>query len=157
MLQLPFILLLVLCSYYSRAVFISLKKPRDIDGWIRYIQVRRWLDTVSSRHSLSLLLLAGGMTRTTQPSSGIIRTCVHVPLWLLFEGGAYFVQELQIVWLLFEGGIYSRKYGIHKSLLIHHRFYTLYFESKVERSIYLNICFGSRLVALCLYCNKTIL
>ena len=30
---------------------------------------------------------------------------------LLFKGGVYFVQELQIMWLLFEGGIYSKKYG----------------------------------------------
>ena len=100
-------------------------KPWDVnDGWMRYVRVRRWqlLDAVSSTHSLSLLLSAVGATCTTQtvlelewwPSSEIIRTrvrcCIYYP-WLLFEGGIYFVQELQIVWLLFEGGVYLKKYG----------------------------------------------
>ena len=92
------ILLLVLCSYYSRVATIRgwllfkgsiyfFGKPGDInDGWIRCIQVRRWrlLDTVSSMHSLSVLLSAVGTTHTTQtvlplawwPSSEIIHTRV---------------------------------------------------------------------------------
>ena len=45
------------------------ENPTDInDGWIRYIQVRRWwlLDAVSSTCNLSVLLSAVGTTRTTQ-------------------------------------------------------------------------------------------
>ena len=33
-------------------------------------------------------------------------------VWLLFDCGIYFIQELQIVWLLFEASVYSKKYSI---------------------------------------------
>ena len=66
------------------------EKPGDIqDSWIRYLRVRRWwlLDAVSSTCSLSVLLSAVEMTRTTQIalalvwwlSAEIIRT--RVPLF----------------------------------------------------------------------------
>ena len=56
-------------------------KPGDInDSWIRYVRVRRWqlLDAVSSTRSLSVLLLAVAMTRTTQ-------TVLALAWWLLSE------------------------------------------------------------------------
>ena len=53
-------------------------KPWDVnDSWIGYVRVRRWrlLDAVSSTRSLSLLLSAVEMTRTTQtdgPSASVV-------------------------------------------------------------------------------------
>ena len=99
-------------------------KPADTnDSWIRYEQTIQWqlLDAFSSKNSLSILLSAVGMSRTTRtvlaparwPLSKIICTRVHVSpitaaatIW----GWRLFCSELLIVWLLFEGGIYSKKY-----------------------------------------------
>ena len=125
----------LLCGYYSRAATIRgqllfesgvyfFEKPVDINnGWIRYVWVRRWrlLDTVSSKHSLSVLLSAVETTRTTWIAQAlawwlsleIIRT--RVPRILLamatIRGRCLFLLELQIVWLLFEGDAYLKKYG----------------------------------------------
>ena len=109
--------------------------PGDInDGWLRYIRVRRWwlLDTVSSTRSLSVLLSAVGMTRTTQtvlalawwPSSEIICTRVRVLRllaaatirgwrlfcsWKSFRLCGYYLRAATIQGRrLFEGGDYSR-------------------------------------------------
>ena len=72
--QLLFNLQLVSCGYYLRVATTQgsvcfFGKPGDInDSWIRYVQVKQWrlLDAVSSTRSFSVLLLAMGMTCTTQ-------------------------------------------------------------------------------------------
>ena len=101
-------------GYYSRVAFTLyfLGKSGDINGgWIRYVRVRRWwlLDTVSSTRSLSVLLSAVGMTRTTQTvlvlawwlSSEIICSCVRVPRLLAtatIRGQRWFKD----IWYLWE-------------------------------------------------------
>ena len=115
--RLLFILLLVLCGYYSRVAAIQgwhsfPWKPRDInDSWIRYVQVRRWrlLDTVSS--ILSVLLSAVGTTHTTLAlvwwsSSEIIHTrllaMATIQRRCLFRSRASDCAATIWGWLLFE-------------------------------------------------------
>ena len=52
-----FVQLLLEGGYYSRAVFICFRKPKDIN-LIRFVWVRSWqlLDAISSMHNLSVLL-----------------------------------------------------------------------------------------------------
>ena len=108
--------------------------PGDIDGWIKYVRVRRWrlLDSVSGTRSLSVLLSAVGKTCTTQTvlalawwlSSKIIRTCVCMLRLLAvatIEGRHLFHSKASdcaaTSWgrPLFEGGVYSKKYGTSKA------------------------------------------
>ena len=74
-----FVRLLFEGGYCSRAVFISLESL-ETSTTAAYEPVKRWrlLDAVSSMHSLSLLLAAVGMTRTTQ-------TVLALALWPLSE------------------------------------------------------------------------
>ena len=125
----------------GRRLFLS--KPADIsNSLIRNVRVSWWwlLDAVSSKCSLSILLSAMEMTRTTRIAlalacslfSEIICTRVHMPhilatatIWrghlfrselplvrLLFEGGYYSRMVIIRERWLFEGGVYSKKYGI---------------------------------------------
>ena len=85
-------------------------KPADIDGLIRYVQVRWWqlLDTVSSTHSLSVLNDSYNTNSLGASVLTVVRnyshTCAHAEStiwrWCLFR------SELPIVQLLFEGGVY---------------------------------------------------
>ena len=117
--RLLFILLLVLCGYYSKVAAIQgwhsfPWKPRDInDSWIMYIQVRRWrlLDRVSS--ILSVLLSAVGTTHTTLAlawwsSSEII----HTRLLGYYSRRCLFRSRASDC---FEGGDYSKKNGTRSS------------------------------------------
>ena len=101
------------------------------NSWKRYVRVRQWwlLDTVTSTHSLSVLLSVVGTTHTTQSVLALLAvsqksfahvfTCritwptrMHVLRFLAYHSRVVFIfQELQIMWLLFEGGIYSKKYS----------------------------------------------
>ena len=90
-------------------------------------------DTVSSTHSLSVLLSAMEISRTTPGTSLLIvvrnslavrnsrmrkgqrtRLCMHYVYHIAvatIQGRCIFCSELLIVWLLYEGGIYLKKYS----------------------------------------------
>ena len=89
------------CSFFLWLLFEGgiyfFGKLTDIKGgWIRYIRVIQWwlLGTVSSLHSLSVLLSALETSRTTPialvlawwPSSEIIHTRLHVLAMVTFGG-----------------------------------------------------------------------
>ena len=63
-----FVWLLFDCGYTIEDGVYFFGKPGDTnDGWIRYVRVRWWwLLDASSTHSLSVLLSAVGVSRTTQ-------------------------------------------------------------------------------------------
>ena len=118
---------LFLRGYYSgRLLFESsiyfFGKPADInDCLIRYIWVRQWrlLNAVSSKHSLSVLLSAVEMTRTTRtalvlawwPSPEYFkRVCMlHILATATIRRWCLFLSELQ-------GGICSKKYSSYNFL-----------------------------------------
>ena len=109
---------------YSRAAFISLEKPANINnGWIRHIQAIQWqlLDAVSSKDSIWVLLSAMDTSRTTRTalalaqwlSTEIICINAHIVAVSTIWGWCLFRSELLIVRLLFQRIVAARTVRYH--------------------------------------------
>ena len=110
-----FFLLLVLCGYYSRVVFISLETCR----YQQRVEKVRTSETVmvAKRCQYYAQCLSPAVSRgndsykTNSCVVIIVRNHLHIPGLLAagtIRGPCLFCSELRIVRLLFEGGDYSK-------------------------------------------------